>query len=277
MSAKTLAFLGGGNMAEALIKGILKGGPTAGAGIDPKSVRVADPLEARRTYLADTYGVQAFAENREAMAGARLVILTVKPQVIEEVLKRIQDEVKDSQIVVSVAAGVPIARIHAHLYADTKVVRAMPNTPALVGEGASAITPGPGVTPEELAEVGDLLAAVGSVVVVSEDQMDAVTGLSGSGPAYVFTVVEALADGGVKMGLPRDTAVTLAAQTVLGAARMVLSTGTHPAKLKDMVTSPGGTTSAGLHVLERSGVRGAFIGAVEAAAKRARELAGQGH
>jgi len=272
MSAKPLAFIGGGNMAEALIKGVLAAG-----GVAPKSVRVADPLEARRTFLADTYGVEVFSDNRAAIAGARLVILTVKPQVIDEVLMQIQDEVKDAQVVVSVAAGVPIARIHTHLYADTKVVRAMPNTPALVGEGASAITPGPGVTPEELGEVRDLFAAVGSVVVVGEEQMDAVTGLSGSGPAYVFTVVEALADGGVKMGLARDVAVTLAAQTVLGAARMVLSTGTHPAKLKDMVTSPGGTTSAGLHVLERSGVRGAFIGAVEAAAKRAKELAGPGH
>jgi pyrroline-5-carboxylate reductase len=274
MSAKTVAFIGGGNMAEALVKGVLATGKT---GIDPKSVRVADPLEARRTFLADTYGIEAFADNREAMAGARLVILAVKPQVIDEVLVQIQDEVKDAQVVVSIVAGVTIARIHAHLYADTKVVRAMPNTPALVGEAASAITPGPGVTPEELGEVRDLFAAVGSVVVVTEEQMDAVTGLSGSGPAYVFTVVEALADGGVKMGLPRDVAVTLAAQTVLGAARMVLSTGTHPAKLKDMVTSPGGTTSAGLHVLERAGVRGAFIGAVEAAARRARELAGPGH
>jgi pyrroline-5-carboxylate reductase len=270
MSLTSLAFIGGGNMAEALIKGVLAGG----TGIEPKGIRVADPLEGRRAYLADTYGVEAFAGNREAMAGARLVILAVKPQHLEEVLVEIQDEVAEGQVVVSIAAGVPIARMHAHLYADTKVVRAMPNTPALVGEGASAITPGPGVTPEELGQVRELLAAVGSVVVVTEEQMDAVTALSGSGPAYVFAVIEALADGGVKMGLARDAAVTLAAQTVLGAARMVLSTGTHPAALKDMVTSPGGTTSAGLHVLESAGVRGAFIGAVEAAARRARELAG---
>jgi len=270
MNAKTLAFIGGGNMAEALIKGVLAGD----AGLAPKSIRVAEPQAARRVYLSDTYGVEAVTDHKAAMAGARLVILAVKPQVMDEVLVQIEDEVKDSQLVVSVAAGVPIARIHAHLYADTKVVRAMPNAPALVGEGATAITPGAGVTPEELAEVRDLFARVGSVVVVGEEHMDAVTALSGSGPAYVFAIIEALADGGVKMGLPRDVAVPLAAQTVLGAARMVLSTGTHPAKLKDMVTSPGGTTSAGLHVLESAGVRGAFIGAVEAATKRARELAG---
>jgi pyrroline-5-carboxylate reductase len=265
-----LAFIGGGNMAEALIKGVLAGGAVPEA----KAIRVADPLKARRTFLADTYGVEVGDDNKQAMDGAGLVILAVKPQTLDQVLVEIQDQVADDQVVVSIAAGVTIAHIHSHLYADTKVVRAMPNTPALVGEGASAVTPGPGVTPEELARVRDLFAAVGSVVIVSEEQMDAVTAVSGSGPAYVFAVIEALADGGVKMGLPRDTAVTLAAQTVLGAARMVLSTGTHPAALKDMVTSPGGTTSAALHVLENAGVRGAFIGAVEAAAKRARELAG---
>jgi pyrroline-5-carboxylate reductase len=268
MSFSRLAFIGGGNMGEALIKGVLAGG----SGIAAKAIQVADPDKARRTYLADTYGVQVFDDGTQAMAGADLVILAVKPQVLDEVLVAIQDVVADGQVVVSIAAGVTIAHLHRHLYADTKVVRAMPNTPALVGEGASAITPGPGVTPEELSRVRELLASVGSVVVVNEEQMDAVTGLSGSGPAYVFALIEALADGGVKMGLPRDVATTLAAQTVLGAARMVLSTGTHPAKLKDMVTSPAGTTSAGLHVLESAGVRGAFIGAVEAATKRARQL-----
>lgn len=269
MTFSRLAFIGGGNMAEALIKGVL-----AADGADAKSIRVADPAKGRRTYLADTYGVEVCAKNAEALPGAELVILAVKPQVLDEVLVEIQDAVADEQVVVSIAAGVTLAHIHTHLYADTKVVRAMPNTPALVGEGASAVTPGAGVTPEELNRVRELLAAVGSVVAVAEEQMDAVTALSGSGPAYVFAIIEALADGGVKMGLARDVAVTLAAQTVLGAARMVLSTGTHPANLKDMVTSPGGTTSAGLHVLESAGVRGAFIGAVEAATLRARELGG---
>lgn len=267
MSNTKLAFIGGGNMAEALIKGVLAAG-----GTQKKDVTVADPLEARRTYLSDTYGVTVAEKNQQALKGANLVILAVKPQVIDAVLKEIQDDVADGQVVVSIAAGVGIERIHSHLYADSKIVRAMPNAPSMVGEGACAIAPGPGVTPEELEQVRGLFAAAGSVVVVAEEQMDAVTALSGSGPAYVFTMIEALADGGVKMGLPRESATTLAVQTVLGAARMVQDTGTHPGKLKDMVTSPGGTTSAGLHVLENAGLRGALIGAVEAAAKRAREL-----
>ena len=268
MDGIKLAFIGGGNMAEALIKGAL----ASGMGIEPGHVSVSDKAGARRTYLADTYGINTHESNREALAGANLVVLAVKPQVIDEVLVEVQDEIGDGQVVVSVAAGVPISRLHSHLYADTKVVRAMPNTPCLVGEGASAVTPGPGVTADELNRVRELLGAVGTVVVVGEEQMDAVTALSGSGPAYVFMMIEALADGGVKMGLPRDTAITLAAQTVLGAARMVRSTGTHPAKLKDMVTSPGGTTAAGLHVLEQQAVRGALMGAVEAATLRGREL-----
>ncbi len=267
MSVK-LAFIGGGNMAEALIKGVL----ASGLDIAAKDISVSDPQEAKRAYLTDSYGIVTHDNNKKAMTGAKLVVIAVKPQVIDGVLKEIQDEVADDQVVVSIAAGISIARIHTHLYADTKVVRAMPNTPALVGQGASAITPGPGVTKDELESVRELLASVGSVVVVGEDQMDAVTALSGSGPAYVFTVIEALADGGVKMGLPRDVATTLAAQTVAGAGSMVLSTGTHPASLRDMVTSPGGTTVAALHVLEKSGVRGAFISAVEAATKRAKEL-----
>ncbi|MDH5525917.1 MAG: pyrroline-5-carboxylate reductase [Nitrospirota bacterium] len=268
MSDLTLAFIGGGNMAEALIKGVL----ASGMGLEPTHIHVADPQEARRTYLTGSYGVTAHADNKAALKGARLVILAVKPQMIDQVLKEIQDDIADGQVVVSIAAGVTIQRIQGHLYADSKVVRVMPNTPSLVGEGASAVTPGPGVTPAELSTVREVLAAVGSVVVVAEEQMDAVTALSGSGPAYVFTMIEALADGGVKMGLSRDVAMTLAAQTVLGAGRMVLSTATHPAALKDMVTSPGGTTAAGLHVLEKAGFRGAVIGAVEAAALRAREL-----
>jgi pyrroline-5-carboxylate reductase len=261
-----VAFLGGGNMAEALVKGIIA------AGMEPGQIAVSDISEARRNYLADAHGVNVCTENTDAIVGANLIILAVKPQVIDEVLMQIRDEVAEGQVVVSIAAGVTVARIQSHLYADSKVVRTMPNTPALVGEGASAITPGPGVTPGELTQVSSILSAVGQVVIVAEEQMDAVTALSGSGPAYVFTIIEALADGGVKMGLPRATAITLAAQTVLGAARMVATTGTHPAKLKDMVTSPGGTTAAGLHVLEKHAVRGALVSAVEAATKRAQEL-----
>jgi len=261
-----IAFLGGGNMAEALIKGIV------GSGMDPAQITVADISDARRSYLQDTHQVNTTAKNTAAIVGANLIVLAIKPQVIDEVLMQIRDEVAEGQVVVSIAAGVTIARIQSHLYADTKVVRTMPNTPALVGEGASAITPGPGVTGSELAQVSALFAAVGSVVPVVEEQMDAVTAVSGSGPAYIFTIIEAMADGGVNMGLSRETATTLAAQTVLGAARMVTSTGTHPAKLKVMVTSPGGTTAAGLLVLEQNGVRGSLMSAIKAATERGREL-----
>ncbi|MBI5137561.1 MAG: pyrroline-5-carboxylate reductase [Nitrospirae bacterium] len=263
-----IAFLGGGNMAEALIKGLL----ASSLGVAAQRIAVSDPAAARRAYLAETYGVTPHAANKAAMKGADMVFLAVKPQVIDEVLVEIQDEVAEGQVVVSVAAGVTVARIRGHLYADSKVVRAMPNTPCLVGAGASAVTPGPGVTPEELATVSAVFGAVGSVVAVAEEQMDAVTALSGSGPAYVFLMIEALADGGVKMGLSRETATALAAQTVLGAATMVRKTGTHPAGLKDMVTSPGGTTAAGLHVLEECAVRGALMSAVEAATERSRAL-----
>ncbi len=266
LSTVNIAFLGGGNMAEALIKGVLTDA------MDAAQVCVSDPSDARRTYLTDTYGIIAHDDNRAAMQGTDLVIVAVKPQVIDDVLVQIQDDVNERQVVVSIAAGVTVAHIQGHLYADSKVVRVMPNTPALVGEGAAAVTPGPGVTPEELARVSAVFDAVGSVVVVAEEQMDAVTALSGSGPAYVFLMIQALTDGGVKMGLPHDTAATLAAQTVLGAATMAATTGTHPAKLKDMVTSPGGTTAAGLHVLENAALRGALIGAVEAATLRSREL-----
>ncbi len=261
-----IAFLGGGNMAEAIIKGVLASATT------PAQIAVCDVDETRRAYLADTYGVTTFDDNRAAMAGAGLVIVAVKPQVIDGVLKEIQDDVAEGQVVVSIAAGVPIERIQGHLYADCKVVRVMPNTPSLVGEGATAITPGPGVHGDDLARVSAVFSAVGQVVVVAEEQMDAVTALSGSGPAYVFLMIQAMSDGGVKMGLSRDTATTLAAQTVLGAAAMVARTGTHPAKLKDMVTSPGGTTAAGLHVLESAAVRGALMSAIEAATERGRAL-----
>ena len=180
--------------------------------------------------------------------------------------------VSSDHVVVSVAAGVPISRIQGALHSATPVVRVMPNTPCLVRAGASAIAISPAVSVEERALAVKLFEAVGTVVVVEERLMDAVTGLSGSGPAYVFQIIEALADGGVKVGLPRDTALTLAAQTVLGAAKQVLETGEHPARLKDKVASPGGTTIAGLHALEAGGVRAAVIAAIEAATKRSEEL-----
>ncbi len=263
-----LAFIGGGNMAEALIKGVL----ASEAPVTPEQITVGEPDASRRTYLADTYGVATTDDNGTLLARADLVFLAVKPHLVEPVLVPLQDHVTDQHLIISLAAGVPLTRLQAHLYADSKVVRVMPNTPALVGQGVSALSVGPGVTDKDLLPVQEVLGAVGLVVTVAEAQMDAVTALSGSGPAYVFTFIEALADGGVQMGLPRATAMQLAAQTVLGAAQMVRDTGTHPAQLKDMVTSPGGTTAAGLSALETGAFRGVVMAAVKAATERGREL-----
>jgi pyrroline-5-carboxylate reductase len=264
---KKIAFLGTGNMAEALVKGLVRAGAAA-----PTEIVCAEPREERRQEIERLYGVKAIASNREAAAAADVVILSVKPQILDAVLDEVAPAIDDRKLVLSIAAGVPIARIAERLPAGTRIVRSMPNTPALVGAGAAALSGGSRATPEDLALAKRLLEAVGTAIVVSEPLLDAVTGLSGSGPAFVYLFVEALADGGVKAGLPRAEAMQLAAQTVMGAAKLVLESGEHPGRLKDQVTSPGGTTIAGVHALEKAGFRGAVIDAVEAAAKRSREL-----
>ena len=262
-----IAIIGGGNMGEALLAGFLAEGVATPAGLWVTDV-VADRLAAVR----QRYEVRTGNDNGEAATWADVVILAVKPQAMDAVLDGLKDRLSERALIVSIAAGIPLSRITARLGGTRKLVRVMPNTPCLVRAGASAIAISPAVSVEERALVVRLFEAVGTVVVVEERLMDAVTGLSGSGPAYVFQIIEALADGGVKMGLPRDTALTLAAQTVLGAAKQVLETGEHPARLKDKVASPGGTTIAGLHALETGGVRSAVIAAIEAATKRSEEL-----
>jgi pyrroline-5-carboxylate reductase len=264
---RKLAFLGTGNMAEALLKGLLRKGTAA-----PGEIICAEPRAERRDEIARQYGVTVTADNREAVAAAELVLLSVKPQIVEAVLAGIAPAVGPGHLVISIAAGVPIAALAARLPAGTRIVRTMPNTPALVGEGATALTRGPHATEADLTLARALFEAVGLAVVVDEPLLDAVTGLSGSGPAYVFLAIEALADGGVKVGLPRSTALTLAAQTVLGSARLVLESGAHPGQLKDQVTSPAGTTIAGVLALEARGYRAALMEAVEASARRSREL-----
>jgi pyrroline-5-carboxylate reductase len=265
--ARRLAFIGGGNMAEALLRGIL-----TAKRLTPDQVVVTDVREDRLAALQHTYGVATTTDNAEAAAGAETVLLAVKPQVMPRALEELRRAVTEQQLVISIAAGIATATIEAAFLRPVRVIRVMPNTPALVLEGVSALCRGTQATAEDLLAARQLLEAVGTVVTVDEGLMDAVTGLSGSGPAYVFLVIEALADGGVKAGLPREIAQALAAQTVRGAARMVLETGQHPGALKDMVASPGGTTIAGLHALEQGGVRAALINAVEVAAKRSREL-----
>jgi pyrroline-5-carboxylate reductase len=261
-------FIGAGRMATALVKGMLR------SGIAPASaICASDPLPAARTALATDAGISAYDSNCAVVGRSDIVVLAVKPQSMATVLHELRAAVNDAHLVISVAAGITIASIVNGLGRQARVVRVMPNTPALVGEGASAYAPGPGVRADEEAIVQSFLGSVGRAVRVAEPLLDAVTGLSGSGPAFVYVMIEALSDGGVRMGLPRDVATLLAAQTVLGAAKMVCETGQHPAALKDQVASPGGTTIAGLLALERAGVRGALMEAVEAAARRSAELA----
>jgi pyrroline-5-carboxylate reductase len=268
-SGKRWGFIGSGKMATALVRGILRAG-LARTG----DIVASDPLDAARISLAAETGITVFDANPPVVERSDVVVLAVKPQTMSLALAQLRPELNERHLIVSVAAGVPIATIREGLGAERRIVRVMPNTPALLGEGASAYATGPGVPADDEALVRLFLESVGRVVRVPEPLLDAVTGLSGSGPAFVYLMIEALSDGGVRVGLPRETATILAAQTVLGAARMVLETGLHPGVLKDQVASPGGTTIAGLHALERGAVRGALIDAVEAATRRSAELAG---
>jgi len=262
-----VAFIGGGNMTEALVRGLLRQRLFA-----PGQLAVSDPLPGRREWLATQYGVMTGADNRAAVQGAGTIVLSVEPQVLDSVLEELRLVIAANPLLLSVAAGYPLSRITQHAGTVSRVVRAMPNTPSMIGEGVTALTFAADLSPEDRARASRIFEAVGSVVVVEERLMDAVTGLSGSGPAYVYAMIEALADGGVQVGLPRATAQTLAAHTLAGAARMVLDSGEHPAVLKDRVASPGGTTIAGLRSLEEGRLRATLMSAVEAAVRRSHEL-----
>ena len=265
-----VGFIGAGNMAGALINGVLKAGL-----LSPQAMLASDAKDTQLKKVKKTYGIQTFRENTQVISQVSTVILAIKPQNIEEVLGEIAPAVTKKHLIISIVAGITTKHIAKHLSGDVPVIRVMPNTPALIQEGASVLSVGKHATEAHLKSAIKLFTAVGKVVTVEEHLMDAVTGLSGSGPAYVFLFIEALADAGVKMGLPRSTAQLLATQTCLGAAKMVSETGEHPAQLRDMVTSPGGTTITGLHKLEAGGLRTTLIDAVEAATKRSKEL-GQG-
>jgi pyrroline-5-carboxylate reductase len=269
MKTRTLGFLGAGNMAGALIKGLLH------AGVPPTKITASDAKADRLKQLAAMHAIHTTVDNRVLVRESNVVVLAVKPQVIDKVLTEIGGDVRADQLVVSVAAGVSIDAIESRLPPGSRVVRAMPNTPATVQAGATAIAGGAHAGADDLRISRELFEAVGRVVVLEESLLDAVTGLSGSGPAYIMLIIEALADGGVKVGLHRDTALLLAAQTVFGSAKLLLETGEHPGRLKDMVTSPGGTAISGLHTLESGALRKTLIDAVEVATKRAAELGGQ--
>ncbi|MFQ5580399.1 MAG: pyrroline-5-carboxylate reductase [Nitrospiria bacterium] len=261
-----LAFLGSGNMAEAMIKGVIDAGL-----FKPSAIIISDLSDQRLQMMGEKYGVGTTRSNREAVRDGDIIIVGVKPGAVDAVLAEVRSEL-GKKLLISVAAGVPLSRLASALEREAKIIRAMPNAPALVQSGATVLSPGKGVGKESLGWVLRIFESIGKAWVLDERYLDAVTGLSGSGPAFVFLMIEAMADGGVKSGLPRDIALSLAVQTVRGAAQLVFQTGEHPARLKDFVASPKGTTIAGLQKLEDGKVRAAFLAAVEAAACRSGEL-----
>ena len=270
IKGRSVGFVGAGNMGEALIKGLLAANLVPAEAIHATDVRLERLKELNRQY-----GIQVSSDNAELMRHADIVILAVKPQIMDAVLTEIAPAVTRRKLLISIAAGVSTAKIRAVLHKDARLIRVMPNTPALVLQGVTAVAKAEGLEAGDLETASEIFSAVGRVVVLGEELMDAVTGLSGSGPAYIAVVIESLADGGVRMGLDRITAMTLATQTVLGAATLLRETGLHPGAVKDMVCSPGGTSIAGIAALEEGGIRTTFIKAVERATQRSREL-GQG-
>jgi pyrroline-5-carboxylate reductase len=267
VKGKKVGFVGGGNMGEALIRGLVESNL-----VPSDAIAVTDVRAERTRQLAEQYGVRPLTGNVALATASDVVILAVKPQIMAPVLREVLPALTRRPLLISLAAGVSTATIQSVLGKYQRLIRVMPNTPALVLEGVTAIAKTPGLEVEDLETAQEIFTAVGKVVVLDEEQLDAVTGLSGSGPAYIAIVIESLADGGVKMGLDRTTAMTLATQTVLGAATLLAETGLHPGTLKDMVASPGGTTIAGIAALEEGGIRTTFIRAVERATLRSREL-----
>ena len=265
--SKTIGFIGAGNMGKAIIKGILSVGQAT-----PEEIFVYDSYQPSLESIQRELGVSITSSEKEVAQKASIIILAVKPNVINEVLNKIKEDITKDKVIVSIAAGTSIEKLSANLPNGTKIVRVMPNTPALVGYGMSAISCNLHVTEEEKQDLLSIFNSFGKAELISESLMDAVTGLSGSGPAYVYLFIEALADGAVFQGMSRESAYKFAAQTVLGAAQMVLQTGKHPGELKDMVSSPGGTTIAAVKSLENDGFRSAVINAVNAAAEKSRNM-----
>jgi len=270
-STARVGFIGAGQMARALAKRL-----SAVGLVSPDRMIASDVSESALEQFAQETGSLIVGTNSDVAETAHIVVLATKPQVMADVLVELAPRLgqgKAEPLIVSIAAGISLETLQSGLAGYGRLVRVMPNTPCLVGSGASAYALGPNVRPHDERIVRELLQAVGVAHRVAESMLDAVTGLSGSGPAVVYTIIEALSDGGVRVGLPRDVATSLAAQTVMGAAQMVLETGRHTGELKDQVTSPGGTTIAGIHALERGGLRAALMDAVSAATARSMELA----
>ncbi len=267
MLKERLGFIGGGKMGEALVKGILRAKL-----VSADKIIVSDVDKKRCQILEKETGIKTTQENKKVTSGSDIIILAIKPNVMGDILEELKSDITPEHLVVSIAAGIPLSFIESFLNKGCRAIRVMPNTPCLVGETAAGYALGKNATQNDGELVGHLLNAVGKSFLLEEKHLDAVTGLSGSGPAFIYMVIEALADGGVKMGLPRNVSTTLAAQTAFGAAKMVLEAGMHIGELKDFVTSPGGTTIEGLHALEKGGIRNALINAVEVATKKSKRL-----
>jgi pyrroline-5-carboxylate reductase len=257
-------------MATALAKGFIHAGL-----VNAENIMACDPVESARAVFTKESGAKATTLNPDVLEFAPVLVLAVKPDQAGDVLAEVRSRFSEKHLLISIAAGVPLAKLESTLGPAARVIRVMPNTPAVVGASATAFASGKAARPEDSALAQRLFSSIGIAYEVKESLLDAVTGLSGSGPAYVFLMIEALSDGGVAAGLPRDVATKLAAQTVFGSAKMLLETGLHPGALKDMVTSPGGTTVEGLHELEKGKVRSALISAVRAATEKSKKL-GQG-
>jgi pyrroline-5-carboxylate reductase len=264
---KQVGILGTGNMGEALIHGLLYGHLCR-----PDQIFCSDVRPERLKVVREKYGVKTTSHNTEVVKQSEIIILSVKPQIMKQVVDEIAKYLDLSKLIISIAAGVPLDAIEACARKDLKLIRVMSNICVSVREGVSAIAGGKHALKEDLMMAKTIFDSVGKSLFIEEDLLDAVTGLSGSGPAYIFLIIDALADAGVKVGLSRDDALILAPQTVLGAAKMLIETGEHPGKLKDMVTSPGGTAIAGLHTLEEGGLRTTLINAVEVATQRSKAL-----
>lgn len=264
---KKIGFLGSGNMGEALISGLVQGRHCR-----PDQILCSDVRPERLKVIRERYGVRGTSRNSEVARQSDILILAVKPQILKRVMSEVSKYLDFKKLIISIAAGVGLDVIELCAGKELKLIRVMPNICVSVREGASAIAGGRHASKADIMLARKIFDSVGKSVVLDESLLDAATGLSGSGPAYLFLIIDALADAGVKVGLSRDHALILASQTVLGAARMLMETGEHPGKLKDMVTSPGGTSIAGLHALEQGGLRTTLISAVEAATQRARAL-----
>lgn len=264
LKGQSIGFVGGGVMAEALIRGIINSGLMAG-----KDIWVSDPDEDRLQFLKESTGSNIARRNQDLVKQVDILILAVKPQVIDEVLTDIKQQINSKHLVISFVAGIQTSHIEVYL-GKVPVIRVMTNTACLVSEGASALSCGSYATKEHMEKTEAIFSSVGQVVTVKEELLDAVTGLSGSGPAYMYVILEALIDAGVRVGLPRKVAAALTTQTMLGAAKMVLETGEHPGRLKDMVITPGGTTAAGMYALEDGGLRVTLMNAVMAATEQSK-------